>query len=332
MRPFRLLLLLAVAVAAAALAAPAGAQFVLGGVLVVGTTPTITDVSLGSAAGAGTASATIFVPAGFGLSLDRPVGVEIGKADVSLASAADPDGDGAQTDGSVVVEDPARAAIDPRVTACAPGAHLAVWRLEPLDLPVVVDRTTGSEAALGDFRMRICPDLRPGLTFRSLDLQLTRTVVTPSRPGLYVWRALMTPRTPSGAADSGGTYELRSIVPWPAVLTLHARRTGRGRALLYGRLLLAGRPRSGATIQMIRFTSSSGGDSFTFTVGESLSARTDRAGRFRRPVRVRRRTSFVAIWFAPPRQACSSPSPAPGGCVAETTSPALSGRAVVRPG
>ena len=282
MRSRRLPLLLVAAVAAAALAEPAGAQLLPGGVLLVSTTRAETDISLNGGAGAGTASASIFVPAGYDLR-PRPVGVQIGRADVSLDSAADPEGAGAHTDGSVVVEDPARAAVDPRVAACAPGAHLAVWRLEPLDLPVVVDRTTGSETAFGGFRLRICPDLRAGLTFRSLDLELDGPVVAPARPGVYVWRALLTPRTPSSAADPGGTYEARSIVPWPSVLTLRARRTGRGRALLYGRLVLAGRPRSRATIQMIPFTSSVGAGSFTFVLGRALTARTDRAGRFRRP-------------------------------------------------
>jgi hypothetical protein len=330
--PRRLLLLLAAAVAASAFAAPAGAQLTLGGVLLVQTSRAETNLSLGGA-GAGIASATILVPPGYDLKLDRPAGTQIGRAALALASAADPEGTGAEANGSVVVGDPRLAASDPRISACAPGVHLAAWRLEPLDVPVLVDRATGPQAALGGYELRICPSLRAGLALRSLSLDLQGVVVAPALPGLYVWRALLTPRTPSGGADPGGTYEARSIVPWPSVLTLRARRTGRGRGLLYGRLLLAGRPRAGATVEIIAFTSSIAEGSVWFALGRSLEARTDRSGRFRRPVRVRRRTMFVAAWLAPPRETCSSPSSAPAGCVSETTSPALSERVVVlRPG
>ena len=325
----RLLLLVASAVAAAAVAPPAGAQILLGAGLLVQTSGAVTALSLNGASGTGTASLTIFVPTGFGLRLDRPPGAKIGRAALSLSSAADPSGLGADAEGPVVVADPARYVGDPRA-ACAPGTHLAVWRLEPLDVPVFVDRASGPDSALGGHELRICFDLREGLAFRGLSLELERTVVAPSLPGLYAWRAFLTPRTPSGAADAGGTYETRSVVAWPAVLTLRARRAGPTRALLYGRLLLASRPRARATVRVVPFTSTEGEGSLTVTIGRSLSARTDRAGRFRLRVRVRRTTEFVALWFAFPRDTCSSPSPAPAGCVGESTSPALSGRVVVR--
>jgi hypothetical protein len=328
--PHRLLLLLAAAVAAAGLAAPAGGQVLISSGLLVGATAAETDISLSVGGGAGTAWATIVVPPGFEMRLDRPAGAKLGRADLSLDSAADPSGFGSQVSGDVVAVDPAAFANDAGIAACAPGRHLAAWRLEPLDLPVFVDRATGPEAALGGYQLRICFDLRRGLTLSGLSLELDRTIVPPSMPGLYTWRALVTPRTPSGAADAGGTYEARCVHAWPTVLTLRSRRIGPARRLLYGRLLLAGRPRAGATVRVIRYSSTSSEGSLTVTIGQSLSARTDRAGRFRARVRLRRTTAFYALWFAFPRESCSSPSAAPGGCVSESISPAVSRPLVVR--
>src|SRR5207244_2061425 len=103
--------------------------------------------------------------------------------------------------------------------------------------------------------LRVCFDLRPGLSFAELDLDLERTVVPPRSTGIYVWRAFVTPLTAGGAIDEGATYEARGLVPWPIVLSLHARRAKgkpRGRYVLSGRLVLAGKPRAHATIRLVR--------------------------------------------------------------------------------
>ena len=104
------------------------------------------------------------------------------------------------------------------------------------------------------------------------------------------------------------------------------------RYVLYGRLVLAGKPRGGATIRLLRATSATeGSSSLTISFSTPKATETNRTGRFRLAVTVKRRTDFFAIWFPFPREGCSSPSTAPGGCQTESTSPAVSSRLVVRP-
>src|SRR2546423_2715710 len=312
-------------------AAPAHAQTF--STLVVVTSRSETAFAVSGAAGGGTARVQVSVPAGFTLSLARPVGAVLGRARFGLSSAADPQGQGSSTEGDVVVADPARYAGNPRYQACAPGPHAAVWRLEPLDVPVFVDQASGPDAALGGYELRVCFDLPSGLSFQTFELDLTRTIVPATTPGIYIWRAFITPTTTTGSVDEGGTWEVRGLVPWPIVLTLKARREkAKARYLLYGRLVLAGKPRGGATIRILRFTpDTAGSTSVTITLAAPKSAVTNRAGRFHTAVRVTRRTDFFAIWLPFPRESCSTPSTAPGGCLTETTSPAVSDQLVVRP-
>jgi hypothetical protein len=293
-----------------------------------------TDVAL-QGGRTGAARVQISVPAGFTLDLARPVGTLLGRATVQLSSAADLTGPAASAEGDVVVDDAASFTGNPRFRACAPGAHAAVWRLEPLDVPVFVDPASGPDAALGGYDLRVCLDLRHGLSFQGLELDLERVVAPPANPGIYVWSAFVTPPTAAGAPDDGATYEARCLVPRPTVLSLHARRLKgkpKGRYVLSGRLTLAGKPRAHATIQLLRVSlDEGGGDSVTFTLGAAKATETNATGRFRLRVRVERRTFFLVYWFGTPRERCSAPSGAPGGCVSETTSPAISEPVATRP-
>jgi hypothetical protein len=311
-------------------AAPAQAQ--LSSILFVQSTPAETEIEVSAGGNPGTARVQISVPAGYRLDVGRPIGAVVGRASLDLASAASPGGEGSMVEGDIVVADPSRYAGNARLAACASGAHATVWRLEPLDVPIFVDAASGPDAALGGYELRACFDLPPGLSFGDLELDLLRTIAPPTLPGIYVWHALITPVTAAGTIDERGTWEVRALVPWPAVLTLHARAgKAKGRYLLSGRLLLAGKPRGGATIRILRLTPSTGGGStITLTLGTPRSAETDRSGRFRTAVRVKRRTDFFALWFPFPREGCSSPSTAPGGCQTESTSPVLSHRVAVR--
>jgi hypothetical protein len=164
----------------------------------------------------GAARVQISVPAGFTLN-PRPVGTSLGRASFQLSSAADLTGPGSSTEGDIVVADPASFAGNARFQACAPGAHTAVWRLEPLDVPVFVDPASGPDAALAGYDLRVCLDLRPGLSFRALALDLDRAVAPPTTTGVYVWSAFVTPPTAAGALDEGATYEARSLVPCASV-------------------------------------------------------------------------------------------------------------------
>jgi hypothetical protein len=295
--------------------------------LLVQTSRQETDIAVqGGLSGA--ARVQISVPAGFKLDLPRPVGTTLGRAILELSSAADPIGPPATAEGDVVVDDPASFAANPRFQACAPGPHAAAWRLEPLDVPVFVDPASG-----GGYDLRVCLDLRRGLSFHGLDLDLEGVVAPPTNVGVYVWSALVTPPTPGGAPDDGATYEVRGLVPWPTVLSLHARHLKgkpKGRYILSGRLTLARKPRAGATIQLARVTLNGSAD-VTFTFGRASTIATNRAGRFRLLVRVAQPTFFLAYWLGTPRDRCSSPSSAPGGCVSETTSPAISNPVAAQP-
>jgi hypothetical protein len=311
-------------------AAPAHAQST--SLLFIQSTPAETAIAV-SGGSAGTARVQISVPAGFGLNVSRPVGATVGRASFELASAASPGGEGSTTEGDIVVADPSRYAANARLAACASGTHAAVWRLEPLDVPIFVDAASGPDAALGGYELRACFDLPQGLSFQDFELDLQRTVVPPTLPGIYSWHALVTPVTAAGTVDENGTWEVRALVPWPSVLTLHARHAKtKGHYVLYGRLVLAGKARGGATIRILRTVSATAGSSsFTISFSTPKATETSRTGRFRLPVTVKRRTDFYALWFPFPREGCSSPSTAPGGCQTESTSPALSERLVVRP-
>jgi hypothetical protein len=303
---------------------PAAARAQTPSYLLVQSVPGDTAFALFGGGASGIARVRVSVPGGFVLNLARPVGAVLGRGSFVLSSASNPEGEGSTTDGDIVVADPARYAGNARLAACAPGAHAAVWRIEPLDLPVFVDAATGPDAVLGGYDLRFCFDLPRGLSFEGLSVELERTVVPPAAPGIYVWRAFVTPTTATNVIDEGATWEVRAIVPWPAVLSLKARRLkGKGRYLLYGRLLLAGRPRGGAAVRIVR-ADVEGGSGTTLVVGRGNAVETNRAGRFRKVVRVTRRTIFAALWFPLPRESCSSPSSAPRGCLSETTAPAVS--------
>jgi len=291
-----------------------------------------TSVSVGGGGAAGTAWIDISIPAGFTLDLGRPPGTILGRSTVDLDSAAAPEGDGSTAEGDVVVSDPARYAADARAQRCAPGKHAAVWRLEPLDLPIFVDPASGPDAALGGYDLRLCLDLAPGLLFGDVVLDLKRSLGVPTTPGFYLWRVFVTPLTPTGAGDERATWEAHGIVPWPLVLTLRAHpAVQKNRSVLSGRLLLAGKPRAHAAVHIVGLPAGRVIPTTSSLRSLQRSVETDRSGRFRTTVRVRQRIAFFALWFPAPRRGCSSPGTAPGGCVTETTSPATSRPAIVRP-
>jgi hypothetical protein len=317
----------------AVLWAPGPAHAQAFSILLVQSARSETSVTVSGAGSAGTARIEISIPAGFTLDLTRPSGTVLGRSIVDLASAAAPEGEGSTAEGDVVVSDPARYAADARVQACAPGKHAAVWRLEPLDLPIFVDPASGPDAALGGYDLRLCPELAPGLLFEDVELDLKRSVGVPAMPGFYLWRAFVTPLTPAGAPDERATWEAHGIVPWPNVLTLRARRAAqKDRFVLSGRLLVAGKPRVHATVHVLGLPIGPVLPTPASIRSLRRSVKTNRAGRYRTTIRVRQQVAFYAFWFAPPRLLrCSTPGTAPGGCVSETTSPASSRPAIVRP-
>jgi hypothetical protein len=309
--------------------APAHAQ---GSILLVQSARSQTSIALAGGGDAGTARIELSIPAGFTLDLGRPVGTVLGRSTIELGSVAAPEGEGSTAEGDVVVVDPARYAADPRLQACAPGRHAAVWRLEPLDVPIFVDAASGPDAALGGYDLRICLDLAPGLRFQDVELDLDRSLGVPATPGIYLWRAFVTPLTPAGSADEHATWEAHAIVPWPTELTLQTHRTAqKDRFVVSGRLLLAGQPRAHAAIRLLGLPTELVTPGTPVSRPVRKSVETNRSGRYRTTVRVSQRTELFALWLPLPRDACSSPGTAPGGCATETTSPATSRPAIVRP-
>jgi hypothetical protein len=260
------------------------------------------------------------------------VGTVLGRSTVDFVSVSAPDGEGSTAEGDVVVVDQARYAADPRLQACAPGRHAAVWRLDPLDLPIFVDPASGPDAALGGYDLRLCLDLASGLRFQDIELDLQRSLGVPATPGIYLWRAFVSPLTPAGVADERATWEAHALVPWPTMLTLRTRRTAqKDRFVVAGRLLLAGQPRARAAIRVLGLPTELVLPGAPVPRPIRKSVETDRAGRYRTTLRVTERTQLFAVWLPLPRDGCSSPGTAPGGCTTETTSPATSRPAIVRP-
>jgi hypothetical protein len=213
--------------------------------------------------------------------------------------------------------------------------HAGIWMLrltvtsQTLELLMYVDPTTGSEAAFGSAKLVLClaqpyakglPGYAPlGTKISELRTTLSAGVFTnPLFAGSHVWRTLVTPWSPGGAApDAAGTAESQGVVGLPSSLSFRAKRTttpGRptvkNSVLLSGTLLENMRGVSGATI------------SFFATDRSAGAARTSASGAFARRIRLAQRTTFRVTATVPTREAsCANPLPssvAPAGCVSAT--------------
>jgi hypothetical protein len=275
----------------------------------------------------------LFVPAGYALDLGKPAGTQIGFVSTLLLDAAQSSAP-AFADGTIVVDDPARHASDPRSQACAPGRHAAVWRTEltvlgqTFELPIFVDPAPAGSTGVA-FVLRACPGWSSaagsGVVTGSLSLYLEQVLTPPTEPGRYTWSAFATPTLlASITPDQAHTFELRAIVVQPYTLTLRASHDPKKKTvLLTGRVTAVGEPEAGAQISFVAFTnSSSDGGSFG-------PVTTNAAGEFSVRRRVDRSTEFLAF-VDPPVRPCTAPSSAPGGCPAESVSAPPSASAVVR--
>lgn len=281
-----------------------------------------------SALGEGPALAktTMYVPAGYSLKLGDAPGSRIGETYVAYL-----DGGGFSSgDGTVTTGDPATLPGDPAAQACAPGSHAAVWVVsykagkQTGSVRFYVDPTSGAETSLGAFKLVACfvsPDATPaGPYFIEFDVGIRSSALTPpSARGTYVWRLFATPwidgtTTPNTAA----TFEARSHVLVPHVLTEHARYLPKTRRLVVGgRLLGLGQPRRGRVwvaagppngqLRLLGHPRLRSNGSY------SLSAR----------VPEKRRARVLEVWVfrveAP--GLCPGSSTAPAGCVDESISP-----------
>jgi hypothetical protein len=179
------------------------------------------------------AAVNIFVPAGYGVTLNQAPGTSIGNVDATALAH-----DGGLTlplSGPVTVENPASHTSD----VCSPGTNAAVWNMnlsvagQTLVVPIYVNPTAGPAAALGAYNLKIClppwdvPVGTPGRAFNGaqlLDAKFTvnKIYTTPTGAGMMKWETLFTPYTPGkGTPNLAGTFETRAFVPIPILLGAH---------------------------------------------------------------------------------------------------------------
>jgi hypothetical protein len=213
----------------------------------------------------GIAAVNIFVPSGYGATLNQPAGTGIGQVDATALAH-----DGGLTlplSGPVTTDDPAKHTTD----ACSPGTNAAVWNLnlsvagQTLVVPIYVNPTAGPFTALGAYRLTIClppwdlPVGTPGRAFEGaqlLDAKFTvnKIFTTPTAGGVLKWETLFTPYNPGkGTPNLAATFEARAFVPVPISLALHAsyvKKTNTWK--LNGAANEGGLPVGGLTIKIAR--------------------------------------------------------------------------------
>lgn len=278
--------------------------------------PTELDLSLPPAA-AEAGKLTLYVPAGYALNPTATPGTSEGY--VSILTDSD------FGFGDLKAANPAVYLNTPQAQACAPGPHAGVWvvHLEFVDssitIPIYVDPTSGSGAALGAYELQAClplavlasPGGSPlGSSVRELDLDLT-ALTNPSSAAVYVWRAFVSNPDAGENPDASTTYELRSDMPLPAKLTLAGKLSRRGqRVILSGRLATPASTVAGIQVTLYSLLRQCG-------CWRSLtSTRTSTGGSYRFVRPIKKTTTYgVEAWAI---GACSSDSTAPSGCINET--------------
>jgi hypothetical protein len=279
---------------------------------------------------------TFYVPQGYGLSLSGSQGSSVGDVVArAVTDSIDPIGEFAS--GGLSVGDPTLG-TDAIAQACSPGGHAAVWigslEFENKSIPAVpirvyVDATSGSESALGAFRLVTClpspyvPAVQGGTPLAQLiAFDLDFSVSGRPAAGTYSWRLLTTPyQYGTAAADESSTFEARARVLEPYALTLKARYQPRTSTLtVSGMLRGGGRPRAGVEVDLFVDKSDPSWDVFNIW---SVKTRADGSYSLRKRIPATSRPQPLEIdasvfsVSAP----CGQPSVVTGGCVNDTLSP-----------
>lgn len=272
------------------------------------------------------AKIVIYVPQGYGLSTSAPAGTTVGTIDATASTGS---ASLSIPEGNIVADNPANYTANPAAQACAPGAHTAVWvaHVAAFAIPIYVDATSSAESPLGAYKLQTCltaPEAtNPQVRLIEAEINFTQTVLTnPSSPNDYLWRVLVTPYV-SGTTtpNASGTYELRSDVLLPGALTLkkagYNKKTKR--ATLTGKFLLLGQPLSGVPILLFSIDATNGSVKL---VGQG---KTNKKGVYTIRIRLTKTTALEAL-VPNAQDNCdtSVASPAPGGCLSETTTPYFS--------
>jgi hypothetical protein len=290
---------------------------------------------------------TIYVPSGYGATLNQAPGANIGSVTATAYSY-----DTQLTlplSGTVNTDNPATHTAD----ACSPGTHAAVWILnlsvagETLPVPMYVDPTTGAEAALGAYKLVIClppPDVPVGTPGRAafgaqlLDAQFTvnNIFATPSGGGLLRWESLFTPyNAGKGTVNAVGTFEARAFVPLPVGLSLGVKYVKKTKSYtLKGKLSEGGLPVAGSTVSILRGASATKlatVKSATTAADGSWSAKGKLSAKATKPVYFKVTASAKESDYT--AQGCQNPlapTIAPAGCVSATLPPWTATSVVVK--
>jgi hypothetical protein len=301
-RKLRVGILVATAIVVLALAAPALAAYTPRiaishtTVATAGNHPTTIHVTIPQTDDP-TAVVNIFVPTGYQVAASTP-GATIGAATASVL--ARDTGLTLPLEGPVMADDPGKYTT----SQCSPGNNFSVWLLalsvagQNVTVPVYVNPTSGPQAALGGFVIRVClppPDVPQGTPGRAvfgaqlLDARFTVNVTSlPSGTATNVWRALFTPYTPGrGLPNVAGTVEARSFVGVPGSVSLRARYVTKTNTFrLSGRVTEGGTPVASQSVQIFRGRSVRG-------LRRVTSATTNAGGNFALSGKLRpRRTTF----------------------------------------
>jgi hypothetical protein len=251
------------------------------------------------------ASVSVYVPAGYTLNLSYPPGTKIG----SLFAP------GSSTLADLTVTDPATITTDP----CAPGTHAAVWTAsltvsgQPVAFRIFVDATTGDEAARGAYRLTYCQTIAPLFVLEGV-------VTTPTAPGLYTWRAFVTPPGANGAPpDPNTVYEVRSIQPLPNIVKAKATYVPRTQTLVISGKVTAGTgPEAHAMVEVERLKGTH--------LSKIGTGTTSSNGTFVLKKRIRQtksaQTLNLDVGAGLPLGPCTDPPLAPAGCLSQSTAPA----------
>ncbi len=284
-----------------------------------------TEIEVFAPASVPIAAVTIYVPAGYRITLPG-ANAKVGDAAVQFRSS----GGSNQAGAVVTADDPARHTAD----ACAPGTHAGVWLLSAtvggrgLVIPIYVDPATADVAPKAAYSLKLCLDAATaaGFVFEEVDIDLPQVLTNPSTATAYVWRALLTPYGAGEVPDAARTVEAQSLVPLPHRLTLGARYDAKKHTVtLSGVTTIAGGiPAAGFDVGIASSTSSKFSSVKLFA-----NAKTDKRGRYTVTKPLRQTTyffSFISFYLI----AQCDPTLGSAPCVSETLAPPSGAIAVAK--
>lgn len=293
------------------------------------------------------AAINIFVPSGYTLNTSQAAGSTIGKVDATAFSR-----DAGLTlplSGNVTADNPASHTSDSTQCTGTPTSQ-AVWILnlsvagQTIALPLYVNPTSGTQAALGAYKLTIClppPDVPVGTPGRSaqgaqvLDARFSVNGIftTPTTAGARVWDSLFTPYNPGkGTVNALGTFEARAIVPVPVVVSLAKAYVAKTNTWKVTGKVTEGGSAVGGTAIVIAHGTASNRLTATTTATTSSTGSFSKSGK----LAPRKTTYFKANTTAAERNdpaGCANPLPptvAPAGCVSATVSGWSAQSAVVK--